>query len=46
MQNRTGTNYAVNVYTQEYFTLSRDALGGYVLEALEEMPEEEETPES
>lgn len=40
VQNRTGTNYAVNVYTQEYFTLSRDALGGYVLEALEETPEE------
>lgn len=45
VQNRTGTNYAVNVYTQEYFTLSRDALGGYVLEALEETPEEP-TPES
>ena len=46
VQNRTGTNYAVNAYTQEYFTLSRDALGGYVLEALEEMPEGEEAPES
>ena len=46
VQNRTGTNYAVNVYTQEYFTLSRDASGSYVLEALEEMPEGEGTPES
>lgn len=46
VQNRTGTNYAANVYTQEYFTLSRDALGGYVLEALEETPEGEEAPES
>ena len=46
VQNRTGTTYAANVYTQQYFVLSRDALGGYVLEALEEAPEESETPEA
>lgn len=46
VQNRTGTTYAANVYTQEYFTLSRDALGGYTLEVLEKTPEEQGASES
>ncbi|MGN1147151.1 MAG: chitobiase/beta-hexosaminidase C-terminal domain-containing protein, partial [Lachnospiraceae bacterium] len=32
VQNKTGTTYAVNAYTQEYYKLSRDALDGYILE--------------
>lgn len=34
VQNRTGTVYAVNIYTQEYYKLSKDALDAYVLEAI------------
>lgn len=33
IQNKTGITYAVNVYTMEYYKLSKDALDNYVLEA-------------
>ncbi len=33
VQNKTGTTYAVNVYTQEYYRLLKDASDEYVLEA-------------
>ncbi|MGN0430751.1 MAG: chitobiase/beta-hexosaminidase C-terminal domain-containing protein [Lachnospiraceae bacterium] len=33
VQNKTGSHYAVNIYTQECFKLSKDASGSYVIEA-------------
>lgn len=32
VQSKTGTTYAVNVYTQEYYRLSKGALDDYILE--------------
>ena len=35
VQNKTGSTYAVNVYTQEYYKLSVDALDNYILDPIQ-----------